>query len=38
MENQVISLQDLGFVYSLIMLAYHDREELTRDVKWSAKL
>lgn len=37
-ENRVLSFQDLGFLYSIIVLAYGSREEVATDVSWSSKL
>jgi hypothetical protein len=31
-------LADLGFLYSLLSLAFKDRQSLKRDVKWSSKI
>jgi hypothetical protein len=37
-SNGILSLLDLGFLYSIIALAYSDRETLKQDVKWSSKI
>ena len=38
MQNKLISFKDLGYLYSLISIAYHSRDHLSRDLKWSSKL
>ena len=37
-NNGILSLLDLGFLYSIIALAHSDRETLKKDVKWSSKI
>lgn len=34
----ILSLADLGLLYTLLSLAFKDRKSLKRDVKWSSKL
>lgn len=34
----IFNLADLGLLYSLLSLAFKDRNSLKRDVKWSSKL
>jgi hypothetical protein len=38
MNNGIMSLRDLGFLYSILVLAYCDRQTLKADVKWSSKI
>ena len=38
MQNKCISFRDMGYLYSLISIAYHGRDHLKRDIKWSAKV
>lgn len=38
MANGILSLLDLGFLYSIISLAHSSREALKKDVKWSSKI
>jgi len=33
-----MSLLDLGFLYSILAIAYLDRETLKQDIMWSSKL
>lgn len=37
-NNGIISLLDLGFLYSIVALAHSDRETLKKDIKWSSKI
>jgi hypothetical protein len=34
----ILSLADLGLLYTLLSLAFKDRNSLKRDVKWSSKI
>ena len=38
MNNGIMSLLDLGFLYSIVALAFLSREALKQDIKWSSKL
>lgn len=38
MNNGIVSLLDLGFLYSILALAFLDRAALKQDIKWSNKL
>lgn len=38
MNNGIISLLDLGFLYSVLALAYNQRDQLKKGVKWSSKI
>ncbi len=38
MNNGIMSLLDLGFLYSILGLAHCDRATLKQDVKWSSKI
>ena len=35
MKNKVLSFSDLGFLYSLLSLAYQTKSELKREAPWS---
>jgi hypothetical protein len=37
-ENKILSLLDLGYLYSLLGLAYKDRSSLATNVQWSSKI
>ena len=37
-KNRVLSHQDLGYLFSLISLAFRTREELLTEVSWSGEL
>ena len=37
-NNGILSLLDLGFLYSIVALAHSDRETLKKDIKWSSKI
>lgn len=38
MNNGLMSLLDLGFLYSILALAYSERDQLKKDIKWSSKI
>lgn len=38
MQNKVISFDDMGFLYSLLLIAYQKREKMQEDIKWSGKI
>lgn len=38
LSSGIFSLADLGLLYTLLSLAFKDRNSLKRDVKWSSKI
>ena len=36
--NGIFNLSDLGFLYSLLTLAFKDRSSVKRHIKWSSKV